>query len=102
MFLEVKAASPSVERSLGSTRGTQFQQIIFIIIESGMILLVIQIIRLVLYAIADLNENLVSVLFAYDYIVIINEMFNVIIRSVHFYFFCFTEDFYLSRASHQQ
>ena len=32
----------------------------------------------------------------------INQMFNVIIRSFRFYFFCFTDNFYLARASHQQ
>ena len=32
----------------------------------------------------------------------IQEMLNVIIRSVYFYFFCFTDDIYLDRASHQQ
>ena len=106
MFLEVKAASPSpsVEGTLGSSRGTQFRQIIFLIIESGMALLVIQLIRLVLYSIVQLSDVTADspVLFAYFYIVDINEMFNVIIRSVHFYFFCFTDNFHLARASHQQ
>ena len=69
-----------------------------------MTLLVIQLIRLVLYIFADLSpiQGLSPVLSAYDYVVIINEVFNVIIRSVHFYFFCFTENFYRARASHQR
>ena len=67
-------------------------------------LLVIQLIRLVLYVIADLSpiQGPSPVLSAYDYVVIINELFNVIIRSVHFYFSCFTENFNLARASHQR
>jgi hypothetical protein len=32
----------------------------------------------------------------------IHQMLNVIIRSVHFYFFCFTDDIYMGRASRQQ
>jgi hypothetical protein len=32
----------------------------------------------------------------------INQMLNVIIRSFHFYLFCFTDVIYLARASPQQ
>ena len=104
MFLEVKATSTSVERTLGSTGDTKFRHIIFIIIESGMTLLVIQLVRLVLEVIVDPDELVtdVPVIFAVDYILVINDMFNVIIRSVHFYFFFFTEKNYLVRASRQQ
>ena len=89
MFLEVRAANTSVERSLGSTGGSKLRNVIFVVIESGMTLLVIQLIRLVL----GLIEAPVQVLYASDFLDVINEMFNVIIRSVHFYFFCFTEIF---------
>ena len=99
VFLEVKAATTSVERILGTTGGTKLRHVIFIIIESGMALLVVKLAQFVLY-------NLPSEL-AYDaYIVFINinEMFNVIIRSACFYFFCFTYNIYYlaTRASHQQ
>ena len=106
MFLEVRAAKTSVERILGSAGGTEFRHIIFIIIESGMTLFVIQLVRTLLFA------NLVPpqfgtpwagpVFIALDCLDVINQSFNVIIRSVHFYFFCLAEKNYLARASYQQ
>ena len=61
-----------------------------------MALFAIQLIRLVLYAVTSVNPK-------YLYFLIgANQMFNVIIRSVHFYFFCVTDNIYLARASHQQ
>ena len=101
VFLEVKAATTSVERSLDSTGGTKFRHIIFVIIESGMMLFVVQLARLVLEVVVEPSQSVTSVplIFAVDYLLVINEMFNVTIRSVHFYF---TEIFYLARALHQQ
>ena len=96
VFLEVKAAQActSVEGTLGSTGSTKFQHIIFIIIESGMTLLVIQLVRLLLQVWVVDPFGVVGQLFAaFDYVIVINQMFNVIIRSVHFHFFCFTEIF---------
>ena len=102
VFWEVKATS--IERtvgSLGSTGDTKLQHIIFIIIESGMALLAIQLVRVVisspgLEALQGVNN------IAHNIIVCIHQMLNVIIiRSVHFYF-CFTDEIYLARASHQQ
>ena len=89
VFLEVKAATTSVEQTLGSTGGTKSRHIIFVIIESGMMLLVIQVVRTVLYALAFVPGQ--SAPLALDFFIGINELFNVIIKSVHFYFFCFTE-----------
>jgi hypothetical protein len=101
VFLEVKAATTSVEQTLGTTGGTKLRNVIFIIIESGMALLAIQLVRVVLSYLCPLQS--VGFLFAYDLSVAMNEMFNVIIRAVHFYFFCFTDIMiYLPRASHQQ
>ena len=38
-----------------------------------------------------------------DIVIAINQMLNVdIIRSVHFYFFCFADNIYLARALHRQ
>ena len=86
VFLEVNAAVTSVERTLGSTGGTKLRQIIFIIIESGMALFAIQLVRIVLYilSIPGVSNNFqIS-----SYLVMgIHQMFNVIIKSVHFYFF---------------
>ena len=101
VFLEVKAVMTSVERTLGSTGGSKLRHIIFVIIESGMALFAIQLIRLVFSFLPvepapDIN----------DYWISIHQMFNVIIRSVSFFFFstCFILliTFFLPRASHQQ
>ena len=86
----MKDAKSSVERTLDSAGSTKLRQIIFVIIESGMTLLVIQIVRMVLW-IMDPNTRLEYI--ALQYFIGINKMFNVIIRTVHFYFFCFTEIF---------
>ena len=84
VFLEVKPTS--VERTLGSTRGSKLRHIIFIIIESGMTLFAVQLIRVVLSCL----QLRPSTVYAFNFIIGINQMFNVIIRPVHFYFFCFT------------
>ena len=81
VFLEVKATVTSVERTLGSTRGTKLRHIIFVIIESGMALFAIQLVRVVFYAVSSVRVY--APLF-----IGINQMFIVIMRSVHFYF-CF-------------
>ena len=84
MFLEVKAASTSIERSLGSTGGTKFRHIIFVIIESGTTLLVIQLVRTVLWFVEQDQLTPEPVFIASDYMNVINQIFNVIIKSVHF------------------
>ena len=102
VFLEVKASNTSFDRiTLGSSGDTntptsKYRHIIFVIIESGMMLLVIQLVRTVLFTLPIepvLHQSLTPVFFALNCFVGICEMCNVIIRSVHFYFFCFTEIF---------
>ena len=88
VFLEIKATTISVERSLGSTGDTRFRHIMFVIIESGMTLLVIQLVRIVFNALPLSVTRLTPVSMAIYYGIAVGEMFNVIIRSVHFYFFC--------------
>ena len=94
VFLTVKAVTTSVERTLGTTGGTQLRHVIFIIIESGMALFAIQLARFVLY-----NLTSESAVDAYTTLVGINEIFNVIIiyKTCSFLFLN-----YLDRASHQQ
>ena len=92
----------SVERSLGSTRGNIPHHALFIIIESGMVLFAIQLLRVLLSSLylADPMENLLDGL---DIVVSMHQMINVIIRSVYFYSFCFNDNTCLvTRASHQQ
>ena len=88
VFLEVKPTS--AERTLGSTGGTKLQHIIFIIIESGMALFAIQLVRVVLSSL-PLQP---STILAFNSVIGINQMFNVIIRSVHFHFFSITDNIY--------
>ena len=78
-FLEVRVTS--IERTLSSTGDTTLRNIIFVIIESGMALFAIQLVRVLLSILPAVPEQ------TYNFIVATNEMFNVIIRSIHFYFF---------------
>ena len=88
VFLEVNPIL--VELTSDSTGGTKLRYVMFVIIESGMTLFAIQLIRLVIFILP--MEWTVD---ASDYAIVIN-MFNVIIRSVpfKFYFFCFTNNIY--------
>ena len=87
-------------RTLGATGGTKLRHIIFIIIESGMALFAVQLVRVVLSCL-PLN---MSTTLAFSLTIGINQMLNVIIISVHFFVVNFTNNnTYLStRASHQQ
>jgi hypothetical protein len=84
VFSTVKANTTSVEKTLGlgATKGTKLQHTIFIIIESAMALFAIQVVRLAL----SFNSSIVP----FDFVVGIDQMLNVIIRSVSFSTsFCF-------------
>jgi hypothetical protein len=105
VFLEVK--STSVERTLGSlssTGGSKLRHIIFIIIESGMALFAIQLVRVMLTILWAQTESteFTGLEVGMKLVISIHQMLNVIIRSVHFYSFCFTDNIYLARASRQQ
>jgi hypothetical protein len=106
MSLEFKPTS--VERTLGSLSSTgdsKIRRIIFIIIESGMALFAIQLVRVVFTSLVMQTPFTVlpgPALIGVKFVMGIHEMLNVIIRFVHFYFFCFTDDIYLARASRQQ
>ena len=79
----------SVERILGSTEGNKFQHIMFIIIESGMALFAIQLVRFVLEFISVPVEQVHILIAADDFVVVINQMLNVInIRSSFLLLFC--------------
>ena len=75
VFLEVKPTF--VEQTLGSlaTGGTKLRPVIFIIIESGMALFVIQLVRVVLSCLPLQT----STVLAFNLTIGINRMFNVII-----------------------
>jgi hypothetical protein len=105
VFLEFKPTS--VEQTLGRSSGsTKLRHIIFIIIESGMALFAIQLVRVVLTSLVVQTVTVFSGItgpwVALELIIVIQQMLNVIIISVHFFFFCFTDDIYLAtRASRQ-
>ena len=69
----------SVERTLGSTEGNKFRHIMFIIIESGMALFAIQLVRFVLAFIPVPAEQQPFLDTAGDFAIVINQMLNVII-----------------------
>ena len=85
VFLEVNPIL--AELTLDSTGGSKLRHVIFVIIESGMALFAIQLIRLVFFILP--MEWAAE---AGDYAIVINEMLNVIIRSAYFYFYCFTDN----------
>ena len=67
-----------VELTLDSTGVNKLRHVIFVIIKSGMMLFAIQLIRLVFWILP-----MEWTLYAGDYTIVINEMLNVIIRSVY-------------------
>ena len=105
-ILKATGVTPtSVEQNLGSGGDNKFRHIMFIIIESGMALFSIQLVRVVLGFVPSTKGHARGGHFqaAYDIVVVINQMLNVIIiRSVNSYFFCFANYIYLTRESHQR
>ena len=69
----------SIERTLGSTEGNKFRHIMFIIIESGMALFAFQLVRIVLEFVSVPVEELPFLEVAQDFVIVINQMLNVII-----------------------
>ena len=86
VFVQVKAATTSTERTLGAAGGTTLRHIIFVVIESGMALFAVQLVRLVITYMPPVPGQPDLTQIALNFIIGINEMFNVIIRSVHLYF----------------
>ena len=102
VFLEVKP--PSVEGtlgSLGSTGGTKLQHIIFVIIESGMALFAIQLVRIVITSLMEFKavQTVPTNIISLDLVIGIHGMLNVSIKICSF---CFTDNIYLARELHQQ
>ena len=76
-FQRVKSVTTSEEISLGITGRTKLRSVIFIIIESGMVLFAIQLARVVVTIVETVAAN-----YAFDFIVLIHGMVNVMISSV--------------------
>ena len=81
VFWKYNLNATLVERilELKSAMG-EFRYILFVIMESGMALFAIQLVRIVFTSTGPVAGR--------DLVIGIHEMLNVIIRSVHFYFFC--------------
>jgi hypothetical protein len=86
VFLEYKPTS--VEQTLGSlssTGSSKLRHVIFIIIESGMALFAIQLVRVVLVILVAHSQTVYTGPWVGMQLVTgIHQMLNVIIRSVHF------------------
>ena len=78
VFREINPTSD--ERRLGATGGSTLRSTIFVLVESGMILFSIQLVRLVLASLESWTSNL-AVVKAYPFIGAIHENFTVTIRS---------------------
>ena len=79
----------SFEQTLGSTGGNKFRHIMFIIIESGIALLVIQVVRLVLGFIPVAAAQGMGLKTAKNFVIAINQVLNVIIiRFVFLFILC--------------
>ena len=88
VFLEVNKAT-SVDRTLGSlssTGGPKLRHIIFIIIESGMALFAIQLVRVMISSLEEVRGPPTPPNFQIplNFVIYIHQALNVIIRSVHF------------------
>ena len=93
VFLEVKATTAEL-LTLGSLNsaigGNKLRQVLFIIIESGMALFAIQLVRVVISSLPMVVvTRTTAIATALNFVIVINEMLNVIIKSVHFYPFFF-------------
>ena len=85
VFYQVKDNTTSEEKSIGITGGTKLRSVIFVIIESGMALFAIQLVRLVLATIDTIYSYSTpwkSLESPYNLIISIHGMLNVIISSV--------------------
>ena len=103
VFRILKVTGVKPERTLGSTEGYKFQHVMFIVIESGMALFAIQLVRVVLGLVRVPVEEEPFSIGAQEIVIVINQMLNVIIiRSIHFYLFCFADNIYLTRVLHQR
>ena len=71
----------SIEQTLGSTKGNKFRHIIFIIIESAMVLFAIQLVRFVLVFISVPVEQDHVIQAGNDFAIVINQMLNVIVET---------------------
>ena len=78
VFQEVQQSSTSADKSLGIVRGRKCRSVIFVIIESGIALFAIQLLRVILTNISALSNSL-PIIVVLNFIIVIHQMLNVII-----------------------
>ena len=82
-FRKIQQGSTSVEKSLGvNNGGRKYRSLIFIIIESGITLFAIQLVRFMLSLPPFSNFNSTPITVAVNFIIAIHEMLNVIMTLV--------------------
>ena len=81
-FRKVQQNSTSAEKSLGFIGGRKYRSIIFVIIESGIALFAIQLLRVILTIPSLAFNNSIPSIVASNYIIVTHQMLNVIITSV--------------------
>jgi hypothetical protein len=80
VFQEVQQSSTSADKSLGIIRGRKSRSVIFIIIESGIALFAIQLLRVTLTNISALAfSDSLPIIVVLNFIIVIHQMLNVII-----------------------
>ena len=74
-----------VKDSSSSTGGTKLQHIIFMVIESGMALFAIQLVRVVITSLVELSaeSGSLSLEIALEVVISIHQTLNVVMRSIH-------------------
>jgi hypothetical protein len=80
-FRRVKSVTTSEEKSLGIAGGTKLRSLIFVIIESGMVLFAIQLARAVITAFESVAVTSAAY-YAFQFVLVIHEMVNVIISVI--------------------
>ena len=81
-FRKVQQGSTSAEKSLGVTGGRSYRSVIFVIIESGIALFAVQLVRVILGIPAFSKSIQIEV--AKNFIIVTHQMLNVIITFSHY------------------
>ena len=83
VFQEVRQSSTSADKSLGIVRGRKSRSVIFVVIESGIALFAIQLLRVILTNISGFAPFYsIPIDVVLNHIIVIHQMFNVIITLV--------------------
>ena len=104
VFMEVKPTS--VEQTLGSISSTgvpKLRNIIFIIVESGMALFVVQLVRVVITSLVQgeaTAQTPPSILFGWDVVIVVHEMLNVIMKKSVLVLVFLTDDIFFTTLAY--